>query len=92
MGKGRCTAIACKDGRVAAIGDDDAVRALAGPATEQIDLAGRTAVPGFNDAHNHMLELGLKLGRLQLDNCRSIAEMVELVRDRWGVRVGPQTG
>lgn len=76
----RCSALACKDGRVAAIGDDAAVRALAGPATEQIDLAGRTAVPGFNDAHNHMLELGLKLGRLQLDACASIAEMVELVR------------
>ena len=81
----RCTAIACKGGRVVAIGDDDDVRALAGPATEQIDLAGRTAVPGFNDAHNHMLELGLKLSRLQLDSCRSIAELVELVRD-WAGR------
>lgn len=76
----RCSAIACKDGRVVAIGDDAPVRALAGPATEQVDLAGRTVLPGFNDAHNHMLELGLKLGRLSLDDCRSIDQMVELVR------------
>jgi predicted amidohydrolase YtcJ len=84
----RCAAIACKDGRVVAIGDDDAVRALAGTATEQVDLAGRMAIPGFNDAHNHMLELGLKLSRLQLENCRSIAELVELVRD-WASRTPP---
>lgn len=76
----RCSAIACKDGRVVAIGDDPPVCGLAGPATEQIDLGGRMVVPGFNDAHNHMLELGLKFGRLAVENCRSIAEMVELVR------------
>jgi predicted amidohydrolase YtcJ len=84
----RCAAIACKDGRVAAIGDDAAVRALASPATQQVDLAGRTVVPGFNDAHNHMLELGLKFSRLQVENCHSIAELVDLVRD-WASRTPP---
>lgn len=77
----RCAAIACKDGRVVALGDDEAVMALASPATTLLDLAGRTAVPGINDAHNHMLELGLKLGRIALDDCASIAEMVERVRE-----------
>jgi predicted amidohydrolase YtcJ len=76
----RCSALAAKDGRVVALGDDEAVLALAGPRTELVDLAGRTAIPGINDAHNHMLELGQKLGRIALENCRSIAEMVELVR------------
>jgi len=76
-----CAAVACKDGRVVALGDDDALRALAGPATELLDLDGRTAIPGFNDAHNHMLELGLKLGRLAVEDCRSIAELVERVRE-----------
>ncbi|HWQ13246.1 MAG TPA: amidohydrolase [Roseiflexaceae bacterium] len=78
----RASAVACKDGRILAIGDDDAVRALAGPRTGLMDLAGRIVVPGFNDAHNHMLELGLKLANLQLEHCTSIAEMVELVRQR----------
>ncbi|NJN16167.1 MAG: amidohydrolase [Oscillochloris sp.] len=77
----RCSAIACKDGRITALGDDSQVRVLAGSQTEQIDLAGRTVIPGLNDAHNHMLELGLKLGKLQVENCRSIAEMVALVRE-----------
>jgi predicted amidohydrolase YtcJ len=78
----RAGAVACLDGRVLAIGDDEAIRALAGPRTELVDLAGRTVVPGFNDAHNHMLELGLKLSKLQLDACTSIAQLVELVRER----------
>lgn len=78
----RCSAIACKDGRVVALGDDAAVRALAGARTEQIDLGGRTVVPGFNDAHNHMLEVGIKFTRLQVENCASIAEMVAMVREK----------
>lgn len=76
----RCSALACKDGRVVALGDDASVLALAGPGTERIDLAGRQALPGFNDAHNHMLQVGIKFTRLQLDDCHSIAEMVEGVR------------
>jgi predicted amidohydrolase YtcJ len=79
-GMPQCSALACKDGRVVALGSDAEVLALAGPQTELLDVSGRTVVPGFNDAHNHMLELGLKLGRIGLDDCSSIAEMVERVR------------
>ena len=61
-----CSAVAMKDGRVIAIGDDASVRALAGDGTREIDLRGRVAFPGFNDAHNHQLEIGLKLGRIGL--------------------------
>ena len=78
----QCSAIACKDGHVIALGDDNSVRALAGQRTQQIDLAGKTAVPGLNDGHNHMLQLGIKMTRIQLDLVKSIAEMVELVQER----------
>ncbi len=76
----QCRAVACKDGRIVALGDDEDVLALAGATTQVIDLAGRTVIPGINDAHNHMLEMGLKLNRLALDDCASIAELVERVR------------
>lgn len=74
----QCSAVACKDkdGRIVAIGDNADVLALAGPTTRRIDLDGRTGIPGINDAHNHMLEMGLKLGRIGLDHCTSIAELV----------------
>ncbi|RKT87805.1 hypothetical protein SAMN05421805_1011060 [Saccharopolyspora antimicrobica] len=52
------TAIALRGGRIAAIGTDREVLALAGPATGTIDLAGRAVLPGINDAHLHATWLG----------------------------------
>lgn len=47
-------ALAITGDRVTAIGTTDAMRALAGAATEIVDLGGRRVVPGFNDAHWHL--------------------------------------
>ena len=46
-------AIAIAGDRILAVGADAEVLALAGDATERIDLGGRVVVPGFNDAHVH---------------------------------------
>lgn len=48
------SALLVRDGRIAAIGSDAEVRAAASGAARLIDLGGRTVVPGFIDAHNHM--------------------------------------
>ena len=46
--------LAIVDGKVAYAGDDEAAaRRVAGAGAEVIDVAGRTIVPGFNDAHVH---------------------------------------
>lgn len=47
------TTLAVRDGRIAAIGDDGALQALAGPRTRLLDLEGRSLLPGFQDAHVH---------------------------------------
>ncbi|MDX1499268.1 MAG: amidohydrolase family protein [Woeseiaceae bacterium] len=46
-------AMAVRDDRILAIGEDDDILALAGPATERIDLDGRTVFPGFILTHEH---------------------------------------
>jgi predicted amidohydrolase YtcJ len=56
---GRPQAVAVADGRIAAMGSDAEVRALAGPSTAISDLGGRSLLPGFIDAHVHPLEGGL---------------------------------
>jgi predicted amidohydrolase YtcJ len=38
-------------------------RALIGPSTRTLDLAGKTVVPGFCDAHLHLLSYGTQLLR-----------------------------
>ncbi len=48
-------AIAIAGDRILAVGGDEEILVLVGPATEIIDLAGRAVLPGFIDAHAHLL-------------------------------------
>jgi predicted amidohydrolase YtcJ len=57
----RATAIAVRDGRIVAVGDDDAVKPFVGRATKRIGLAGRAVVPGLTDAHVHVENIGAAL-------------------------------
>lgn len=47
-------ALATRNDRIIALGDSATLSALAGQATEVVDLGGRRVVPGFNDAHWHL--------------------------------------
>lgn len=48
-------AVAVKDGRIVAVGDRSSVeKGFNGPTTQVVDLAGRTLLPGFVDAHSHI--------------------------------------
>ena len=47
-------ALAIRGERITATGDSAKIRALVGPHTKEIDLGGRTVIPGINDAHNHL--------------------------------------
>jgi predicted amidohydrolase YtcJ len=76
------SAVAIKDGRIAAVGEGAAVANLAGPGTRQLELDGRTVIPGIFDSHHHLMSVGAKLSSIRLDECRSLEEMMELVRQR----------
>ncbi len=49
-------AVAVKDGKFESVGTSDAIKKLAGPATQRVDLGGKTVVPGLIDAHCHPME------------------------------------
>src|SRR5205814_8429586 len=44
-------AMAVKAGKVQRVGKDDEILALKGPATQVLDLTGRTVLPGLIDSH-----------------------------------------
>src|SRR5205085_10088107 len=46
-------AIAAKDGRVLALGDDETIFKLRGPKTTVIDANGNSVLPGLYDSHVH---------------------------------------
>lgn len=47
-------ALAIKGDKIMAVGSNQTIKKLAGVNTKQIDLKGKTVVPGFNDAHDHL--------------------------------------
>ena len=49
------TGLAVRGDRILAVGNDAAMRALAGPATRVVDLHGRAVIPGLIDNHNHFI-------------------------------------
>jgi predicted amidohydrolase YtcJ len=55
----QATAVAIRDGRILAVGDDAEIESLVGPNTQTIDLKGRPVLPGFTDCHTHFLEYAL---------------------------------
>src|SRR5215813_10278096 len=75
-------------GRILAAGDDAEVRALAGPLTETLDLRGRTVLPGFIDAHTHLLGYAMARLEVALRDTRSEEEAVARVAER--VALTPQ--
>ncbi len=70
-------AVLMRGERIVTAGDADALRDLAAPGARIIDLAGQTLVPGFNEAHNHMIDFGLSLAQVdcRAPGCGTIAEM-----------------
>lgn len=68
-------ALAIAGNRIAEAGTNAAIARRAGAKTQVIDLGGRLAAPGFNDAHTHFL--GGSLGRFEVDlfNAGSLEEM-----------------
>ena len=56
----RATAVAVAHGRITALDEIPP-----GPA-QVIDLHGATVLPGFHDAHNHMIGFGMSLGEVDI--------------------------
>ena len=77
--------------RIAAIGSDSQMRALAGGA-EVIDLDGKVLFPGFIEPHSHVLGYGLVESRAaifynrNLAGTRSREEMLEIVAEEANLR------
>ena len=82
------SALAVRGGRVVFVGSDLEARALASPSTSVIDLHGATVLPGFVDAHAHLLGLGNMLRRVNVAGSTSYDEVINRVK-AWAKDVKP---
>ncbi len=73
------TAIAIRDDKIEAIGDERTLRLLLDGNFEQVDLGGRCVVPGLVDAHVHFEHFSLTLQRVNLDEASSLGEVLQRI-------------
>ncbi len=80
----RAEAIAVVRGRIAAVGSEGEAALAAGPDATTIDCAGGTVLPGFIDAHVHLLALARSFSSADVSPGRiaSIPALCEVLRGR----------
>lgn len=64
-----------------AVGTNDAVRALAGKSTRQVDLKGASVIPGMSDNHDHLYNAGRYMRGIDLVGATSTEEVVKRLRE-----------
>jgi len=81
-------AIAMLGERIVDVGSDDEVGHWRGPNTTVIDAGGRRVVPGFNDAHVHLIDGGIQLDDVDLKDADSPTELVRRIGERARTKPG----
>ncbi len=88
-------ALAVRDGKILAIGTRAEVAKAAGAGAAQVDLAGRTLLPGFIDGHSHLLNYADSLVQANLNpppigGVTKIADIIEALRKlKADMKAGP---
>ena len=75
----QATAFVVKDGKFIEVGGEELVKKYR-PANT-VDAQGLPVFPGFIDAHCHLLGLGLNQFKADLKNAKSIAEVIQKLKD-----------
>jgi len=75
----KATAVAIREGKILAVGHDDAIKDLLSPEGEWIDLNGRSVVPGLVDAHVHFEGFSIARQRVDLDEAAALEEVLQRV-------------
>ena len=76
-------AIAVKDSRIFQVGNNEAIKAIAGPNTEIVDLQGKTVIPGLIDTHSHLVRAAqLWDYEVRFDGVTSRAQALSLLSEK----------
>jgi len=73
-------AVAINSGRIIAVGNNDAIGAMADASTRQINLEGQLVLPGMIDAHFHYYEWAQMRKNLNLADIRSFSACMQSIQ------------
>src|SRR5688572_2549164 len=76
----RAEAFAVRGGRIAYVGDRAVAREAAGGGAKEVGFGEGAVLPGLIDSHNHMLWTGVQREQADLGGCRSIADVLDVLR------------
>ena len=89
-GRTVASAVAVVGNRIVAVGDDATVSTYIGPGTKVVELAGRSVLPGFIDAHIHPVLGAERLGQCSMDGeTLTIAEVLPRIQACVDAEVDP---
>lgn len=77
----RARALAIRGEIIVAMGSSEEIHAWVGPHTHVINLHGRFAMPGFNDAHTHLASGGMAKLTVNFEGTKSLAEFQQRIRE-----------
>jgi predicted amidohydrolase YtcJ len=73
-------AVAIRDGKFLAVGNNATIKSMAGNDTRTIDLAGKTVVPGLIDTHAHFKAAGLADYVVNMSRAKTVPEALEAIK------------
>lgn len=73
-------AVAISGNKVVRVGTNREIQRLKRAQTTVVDAKGGAVLPGFNDAHTHLINGGLSLDQIVLDEATSLDQMKEAIR------------
>lgn len=76
------SAFAVRDGVFIAVGEEDDIRAVAGPGARVVDAGGRRVVPGLIDTHVHLVSAAIDRVQVEIRDAASRDDLLRRVADR----------
>lgn len=73
--------IIVKMGKIFDLGIREGYKKYINQSIDEIDLKGKTLVPGFYDSHVHLVQTGLNILSLDLNHVNSIGEILKLIEE-----------
>lgn len=77
----KAEAIAIAGDRIISVGNNSEITGLAAPNARLIDARGRLVLPGFNDAHVHLVSIGNLFSSADLSRAKSASDVISLLKE-----------